>query len=109
MDHERLTRAITVLSDLVPKLRSPDGCPWDAKQTDDSIKMYLLEEAYEVLEAVEKGRSDDVCQELGDLLFQILFMARLAEERGEYDLVDVMEGKATARFHGRQRPANCHD
>ncbi|MFH1490284.1 MAG: nucleoside triphosphate pyrophosphohydrolase [Pseudomonadota bacterium] len=77
---------------LVERLRGPGGCPWDAEQTDDSIKMYLLEEAYEVLDAIENGTPGDVCQELGDLLFQILFLVRLAEERGEFCLEDVIEG-----------------
>lgn len=54
--------------------------------------MYLLEEAYEVLDAVERGTRRELCGELGDLLFQILFLARLAEEKGSFDLVDVMEG-----------------
>jgi len=54
--------------------------------------MYLLEEAYEVLDAVERGSRDELCGELGDLLFQVLFLARLAEEKGAFDLVDVMKG-----------------
>ena len=92
MDSEKLSKALSSLYTLLPKLRGPGGCPWDALQTDASIKMYLLEEAYEVLDAVEKGSAEDVRKELGDLLFQILFLARLAEERGEYDFADVMEG-----------------
>jgi MazG family protein len=91
MSKERLFEAISTLSDLVLKLRGPDGCPWDARQTDSTIKMFLLEEAYEVLDAIEKGSPDDVCQELGDLLFQILFLACLAQERGEFDLTEVIE------------------
>ncbi|MBW1816726.1 MAG: nucleoside triphosphate pyrophosphohydrolase [Deltaproteobacteria bacterium] len=91
MDNERLSREIAALADLVDRLRGPAGCPWDAKQTDDTIKTYLLEEAYEVLEAVEGGDPREVCEELGDLLFQILFLARLAEERGEFDFTDVAE------------------
>ena len=82
MDNGRLSRAIAALAALVARLRGPGGCPWDAKQTDETIKAYLLEEAYEVLEAVESEGSSEVCEELGDLLFQILFLARLAEERG---------------------------
>ncbi len=88
---ERAPESILRLIDLMARLRGPGGCPWDAKQTDTTIKAYLLEEAYEVLDAVEKSSPDDVCQELGDLLFQIVFHARLAEERGEFDLVDVMD------------------
>ena len=91
MNKDRLAHAIVVLSELVSKLRSPDGCPWDIEQTDSTVRMYLLEEAYEVVDAVENGSPEDVCEELGDLLFQIIFLADLAEARGEFDLVRVME------------------
>ncbi len=73
------------------RLRSPQGCPWDAKQTDSSVRIYLLEEAYEVLEAIEKGAPSEVCQELGDLLFQIVFLSQLGAERREFDLTEVIE------------------
>lgn len=91
MDSDKLSKAIARLAGLVSKLRGPGGCPWDAEQTDSSIKNYLLEEAYEVVEAVETSCPQDVCEELGDLLFQILFLSHLAEERGEFDLVEVLE------------------
>ena len=73
MDHNRLSKAVVALVKLVGRLRGPGGCSWDAKQTDATIKTYLLEEAYEVLDAVEKGSPPKVCNELGDLFFQILF------------------------------------
>jgi len=91
MDKEKLANVVVDLYELMGKLRGPGGCPWDAEQTSETIKMYLLEEAYEVLEALEKGSSDDVLGELGDLFFQIVFLSRLAEERGEFNLTDVME------------------
>jgi MazG family protein len=91
MDKDALSRSLFALIDLLSKLRGPDGCPWDALQTDSTIRMYVLEEAYEVVDAVERGSPEDVCQELGDLLFQILFLASLGEERGEFDFVDVIE------------------
>ena len=91
MNKDKLSGALLALYDLVSRLRGPGGCPWDEQQTISSIKMYLLEEAYEVLDAIEKGSSEDVCHELGDLLFQIIFLASLAEDRGEYDLLEVME------------------
>lgn len=81
----------TALWALVEKLRGPGGCPWDAKQTAPSIKTYLLEEAYEVADAVERGSPDEVCHELGDLLFQVLFMAGIYKDRGNFDLQEVME------------------
>jgi MazG family protein len=91
MNPERLSRAVAALVDLLAKLRGPGGCPWDAKQTDSTIRLYLLEEAYEVLDAIERAAPQDVCQELGDLLFHILFLARLAEERKEFDFTGVVE------------------
>jgi tetrapyrrole methylase family protein/MazG family protein/ATP diphosphatase len=100
MDEDRLAHALARLYKLVARLRGPGGCPWDAKQTDSTIKMYLLEEAYEVLEAVEKGLPEEVCQELGDLLFQILFLTRLAEEKENFDLIDVIE-KITQKMISR--------
>jgi len=81
----------TALWALVEKLRGPGGCPWDAKQTAPSIKTYLLEEAYEVADAVERESPDEVCHELGDLLFQILFMASIYKDRGNFDLQEVVE------------------
>jgi MazG family protein len=91
MNKDQLARALIALSDLVSRLRGPEGCPWDREQTDSSIKMYLLEEAYEVLDAIENGSPEGVCEELGDLLFQIIFLASLAEARGEFDFTEVME------------------
>jgi MazG family protein len=91
MNKERLASLVVDLYELVAKLRGPGGCPWDAEQTNETIKMYLLEEAYEVLEAIEEGSSEDVLGELGDLFFQIIFLARLAEEKGEFNLTNVME------------------
>lgn len=91
MNKQKLSRAFLALYDLLSRLRGADGCPWDALQTESTIKMYLLEEAYEVLDAIERASPGDVCQELGDLLFQIMFLARLGEERGEFDLLQLIE------------------
>jgi MazG family protein len=81
----------TALWSLVERLRGPGGCPWDAKQTAESIKTYVLEEAYEVADAVERKSPEDVCHELGDLLFQVLFMASIYKGSGEFDLHEVLE------------------
>jgi MazG family protein len=99
MDPDRLPKAIEALVSLVARLRGPGGCPWDAKQTDSSIKIYLLEEAYEVLEAIEKSSSQEVCMELGDLLFQILFLAQIAAERNEFDFIEVVERITEKMIH----------
>lgn len=100
MDLDRLSKAIEALLSLVARLRSPGGCPWDAKQTDSTVRIYLLEEAYEVLEAIEKSSPQEVCLELGDLLFQILFLAQMAAERNEFDFLEVVE-KITEKMINR--------
>lgn len=92
IEKELLADKMKSVVDLVSTLRGPGGCPWDARQDDSSIKKYLLEEAYEVVDAIEREKPEEVCLELGDLLFQILFLAELAAERGEFDLLDVIEG-----------------
>ncbi len=75
---------------LMARLRDPvSGCPWDRRQTFATIAPYTLEEAYEVVDAIERGNLDDLREELGDLLFQVVFHARLAEEQGAFDFQDV--------------------
>lgn len=78
------------LVSVMKKLRSPGGCPWDRQQTSQTLKPYLLEETYEVLEAIDEGNPEGLKEELGDLLFQILFHSRIAEERGEFHVEDVL-------------------
>lgn len=80
------------LIDTMRRLRSPDGCPWDREQTRTSLKPFLIEEAYEVIEAIESERSDALREELGDLLLQVVFHAQVALEQGEFDVVAVLEG-----------------
>jgi len=76
---------------LVQRLRGPSGCPWDRAQTPETIKIYLIEEAYEVLQAIESGTHEEVCAELGDLLFHIVFLARIFEDMGAFNLTHVVE------------------
>jgi MazG family protein len=71
------------------RLRAPDGCPWDREQTHESLRSHLLEEAYEVYDALEAGATPDLAGELGDLLLQVVLHAQLAAEAGVFDLVDV--------------------
>jgi tetrapyrrole methylase family protein/MazG family protein len=80
------------LVDIMATLRSPAGCPWDRAQDSTSLKPYLLEEAYEVLEAIEEGTPFKLKDELGDLLFQVIFHAQLARERGDFDIYDILAG-----------------
>lgn len=79
------------LVELMSTLRSPCGCPWDKEQTRNSLTPFLIEEAYEVVEAIEGGNPRELKDELGDLLFQIIFHCQIAKERGEFDLYDVAE------------------
>jgi len=78
------------LLDIMHRLRGPEGCPWDREQTPTSLKPYLLEEAYEVLEAIEVGDAGALRDELGDLLLQVVFHAEVAAERGDFAMADVL-------------------
>jgi MazG family protein len=78
------------LLEIMSRLRGPGGCPWDREQTRTSLKPFLVEEAYEVLEAIESGHPSALEEELGDLLFQVIFHAQLAAERGEFAMADVL-------------------
>lgn len=72
-------------------LRSPNGCPWDKEQTHESLKKYLIEEVYEVLEAIDKNSTSDLLEELGDLLFQICIHSQIEAEKGHFDFSDVAD------------------
>src|SRR5260370_2260711 len=76
---------------IMDKLRDPGGCPWDREQTLRSLTPYLLEEAHEVIEAIESGDAQHHREELGNLLFQVVFQARIAREEGKFDLAAVCE------------------
>lgn len=75
---------------IVARLRGEGGCPWDRAQTPSTMRPYLLEEAYEVLDAIDRGDDADLRRELGDLLFQVVLLARMAEEAGRFTLHDVL-------------------
>lgn len=76
--------------EIMKRLRAPEGCPWDREQTAESLKPYLVEEVYEVLDALEKDDAEELCSELGDLLLQIVFHAQVAAERGLFTIDDVI-------------------
>jgi len=77
---------------IIATLRGPDGCPWDRVQTHQSLAPYLLEETHETLEALDSGDAGKLCEELGDLLFEVLIQVQLAEEAGEFTMRDVVAG-----------------
>ncbi len=85
---------------LMEKLRGTEGCPWDKEQTHESLKPYLVEETYEVIDAIDSGEPAKLQEELGDLLFQVLFHAQIARERNTFDITGVLKGcleKMTSR------------
>jgi MazG family protein len=91
------------LVDIMARLRAPGGCPWDREQDHHTLKPYLLEEAYEVLEAIDHGSDVKLCDELGDLLLQIVFHAQLAREEGRFTI-----GEVTARICEKLRRRHPH-
>lgn len=84
--------SIDSLLDVMEELRSDEGCPWDKEQTHVSLKKYLIEETYEVLDAIDEGNMYKICEELGDLLLQVIFHAQIAKEYDAFDFKDVAKG-----------------
>ncbi|MCK5434748.1 MAG: nucleoside triphosphate pyrophosphohydrolase [Dehalococcoidales bacterium] len=84
---------------IIARLRAGDGCPWDRKQTHSSLRENLLQECYEVLEALDEGDSGKLCHELGDLLMQVVLHAQIATEAGEFEVGDVISSINTKLIH----------
>ncbi|MFH1486172.1 MAG: nucleoside triphosphate pyrophosphohydrolase [Chloroflexota bacterium] len=80
---------------IISRLRGPGGCPWDRKQTHESLKRFLIEECYEAIEVLDEGDSAKLCEELGDILLQIFLHAQIASEAGEFDIHDVIQSIAS--------------
>ena len=78
--------------DIIAQLRAPGGCPWDQKQTHESLKDCLLEESQEVLDAIDNKDDDNLCEELGDVLLQVVMHAQIAAEEGRFTMDDVVQG-----------------
>lgn len=89
-------KAFDDIVSLARRLRAPGGCPWDREQTLESLRAYVLEEAYEVIQAIELGDTDGLIEELGDFLFQVVFISQIASEEGKFDVGDV-----TQRLHDK--------
>jgi len=87
-------RATDRLIELMTRLRAPGGCPWDREQTPASLKPQMLEECYEVLDAIDSGSREHLTEELGDLLLHVVFQAELAREKGDFTFADVANGIA---------------
>ena len=95
------TYSFDELMDIIRKLRSKNGCPWDREQTHESLKQCLIEECYEVIEAINNKDSDNLCEELGDVLLQVVMHSVIAEEENEFTISDVIseEGRKMIRRH----------
>lgn len=87
-----LNRQFTTLREIIAILRSPEGCPWDREQTHQSIRKHLIEEAYEVLETIDDDDPEAMCEEMGDLLMQVMLHAQIAEDDGDFTIDDIILG-----------------
>jgi tetrapyrrole methylase family protein / MazG family protein len=85
-------KSFDTLVEIIAQLRAPDGCPWDKEQTHQSLRGNLLSETYEVMEALDKNEAAELCEELGDLLLQIVLHAQIARDDKEFEIGDVIEG-----------------
>ena len=93
-DTLRAAREFTRLVEIMATLRGPGGCPWDREQTIDSLKPFVLEETYEVLEAIDRHDHAALCEELGDFVFEAVFLAQLEAEAGEFEIADSLQSIA---------------
>ena len=84
-------QAIDELRAVMSRLRAPDGCPWDQEQDHRSIRLNAVEEVYELVDAIEAGDDEEMLEELGDLLLQVVFHAQMADERGAFDFDDIAQ------------------
>src|SRR3954447_22772245 len=87
---DEFTRLIQIMA----TLRGPQGCPWDREQTTATLRPYVLEETYEVLEAIDRQDHESLCEELGDFLFEAVFIAQLESEAGHFSIADAVRGVA---------------
>jgi tetrapyrrole methylase family protein / MazG family protein len=90
-DEQILLKNFSKLREIIAILRGPNGCPWDKEQTHESLKKYLIEETYEVIEAIDSGDIDHVIEELGDVLLQVMLHAQIGEDEGYFAIEDVIE------------------
>ena len=89
MTHKQTDKKVEALLKIMADLRAPEGCPWDAEQTPESLAPFILEEACELIDAIESGDTDLILDELGDLLLQVVFQAQIFKERKQFDFHDV--------------------
>src|SRR5881275_570268 len=93
-ESNRAAAEFTRLVEIMGTLRGPDGCPWDREQTIDTLKPFVLEETYEVLEAIDRHDHASLCEELGDFVFEAVFLAQLESEAGRFTIADSLKSVA---------------
>jgi len=109
------THSFDRLVKLMARLRAKNGCPWDRVQTHSSLKKYLIEEAYEVCEAIDSRDPEKLKEELGDFLFQVIFHAQIAKERGAFDIKDILDAtyekmvRRHAHVFGKRKAKNAKE
>jgi len=114
-EEREFSPGVNAIFDVVARLRAPDGCPWDREQTHESLRPYLLEETYELLEAIDSGDDAKIMEELGDLLLQVAMHAEIAASESRFDAAQVSEAvaaKMVARHphvFGSTKVANADD
>jgi tetrapyrrole methylase family protein/MazG family protein len=114
-ERREFSPGVNAIFEVVKRLRAPDGCPWDREQTHESLRPYLLEETYELLEAIDSGDNDKIKEELGDLLLQVAMHAEIAASESRFDAAEVSEAAAakmvTRHPHvfGSTKVANADD
>ncbi len=115
MSHEQKVHTFEDLLEVVSTLLGPEGCPWDKKQTLLTLRNYLIEEAFEVVDAINRHDTTELKEELGDLLFNVLFLTKVAENEGHFSVSDVIHNttKKLVRRHphvfGDERPQNMEE
>ena len=95
MTNKKLTTELLQLIEIMATLRSPDGCPWDKEQTPETLKPYIIEEAYELIEAIDNQDAAEIRDELGDLLLQVVFIAQIFSEQKKFGMAEVAQSIST--------------
>ena len=91
-EEKPMSEKFVKLVEVMKRLRAPDGCPWDREQDYMSLRRYIIEEAYELIQAIEDENIPNMCEECGDLMLQVIFISCMAEERGDFTIANVMDG-----------------
>lgn len=91
-EEKAMSEKFVRLAEVMKRLRAPDGCPWDREQDYMSLRRYIIEEAYELIQAIESENIPNMCEECGDLMLQVVFISCMAEERGDFTISNVMDG-----------------